>query len=174
MAAIPKSRSQPEQQPYGDQPSRQIRKRLSQQPVHKTVNLAHIRYIAGGDSAQIVFSQSLHGAVQGINVLKSAYGKNAAINDNRITTDYFLQDATFFKIDAISLGYTLDLSKWQKYVSSARFYVTARDVATFTRYKGYNPEQNVNGLFPGLAGFQDVRSMYPQTIRWTFGMQLKF
>jgi len=30
------------------------------------------------------------------------------------------------------------------------------------------------GLFPGLAGFQDVRSMYPQTIRWTFGMQLKF
>lgn len=111
---------------------------------------------------------------QGINVLKSAYGKNAAINDNRITTDYFLQDATFFKIDAISLGYTLDLSKWQKYVSSARFYVTARDVATFTRYKGYNPEQNVNGLFPGLAGFQDVRSMYPQTIRWTFGMQLKF
>ena len=26
--------------------------------------VAHIRYIAGGDSAQIVFSQSLHGAVQ--------------------------------------------------------------------------------------------------------------
>lgn len=111
---------------------------------------------------------------QGINVLKSAYGRNSAINDNRITTDYFLQDASFFKIDAISLGYTLDLSKWQKFVNSARIYVTARDVATFSKYKGYNPEQNVNGLFPGLAGFQDVRSMYPQTIRWTFGLQLKF
>lgn len=111
---------------------------------------------------------------QGVNVLRSAYDENRHIKGNRITCDYFLSDASFFKIDAISLGYTLNLSKWQKYVKSLRVYVTARDVATFTRFKGYNPEQSVNGLFPGVQEVRNKASMYPQTIYWTFGLQLKF
>ena len=111
---------------------------------------------------------------QGVNVLRSAYEENRHIKGNRITCDYFLSDASFFKIDAISLGYTLNLSKWQKYVKSLRVYVTARDVATFTRFKGYNPEQSVNGLFPGVQEVRNKASMYPQTIHWTFGLQLKF
>ena len=110
----------------------------------------------------------------GTNLLKIAYTNNYAINDTRITTDYFLNDATFLKIDALSLGYTLNLSKYNKYIQRARFYVTARDLVTWTRYKGYNPEQNVNGVFPSDAGMRDTRSMYPQTTRWTFGAQLTF
>ncbi len=112
--------------------------------------------------------------MKGVNLLRTAYDENAHIKGNRITCDYFLSDASFFKIDAISLGYTLNLSKWQKYVKRLRVYVTARDVATFTRYKGYNPEQNVNGLFPSVEEIRNKRSMYPQTIHWTFGLQLQF
>lgn len=111
---------------------------------------------------------------KGVNVLRSAYNQNKDVKGNRITCDYFLSDASFFKIDAISLGYTLNLSKWQKYVNSVRLYVTARDVATFSHYKGYNPEQNVNGLFPSVEEVRNKASMYPQTIHWTFGLQLKF
>lgn len=110
----------------------------------------------------------------GTNLLKIAYTNNNAINDTRITTDYFLNDASFLKIDAITLGYTLNLAKWNKYISRARFYVTARDVATWTKFKGYNPEQDVNGVFPSDAAMRSTRSMYPQTTRWTFGAQLTF
>ena len=108
------------------------------------------------------------------NVMKVAYTDNAQINDSRITTDYFMSDASFLKIDAISLGYKLNTAKWLKYVERVRFYVTARDVATFTKYKGYNPEVSINGLYPGVEYVRSTSTMYPQTIRWTFGAQLTF
>ncbi|MDE5635489.1 MAG: SusC/RagA family protein, partial [Muribaculaceae bacterium] len=110
----------------------------------------------------------------GTNLLRIAYTNNYAINDTRITSDYFLNDASFIKIDALSLGYTLNLAKYNKYIQRARFYVTARDLVTWTRYKGYNPEQDVNGVFPSDAGLRNTSSMYPQTTRWTFGAQLTF
>lgn len=108
------------------------------------------------------------------NVLKIAYTDNAAINDTRITSDYFLSDASFLKIDAVSLGYTLNTGKWNKYLTRARFYVTARDLYTWTRYKGYNPEVSINGLYPGVEYVRNATNMYPQTTRWTFGLQLTF
>ncbi|MDE6174084.1 MAG: SusC/RagA family protein, partial [Duncaniella sp.] len=108
------------------------------------------------------------------NVLKIAYTDNAAINDTRITSDYFLSDASFLKIDAVSLGYTLNTAKWNKYLTRARFYVTARDLYTWTNYKGYNPEVNINGLYPGVEYVRNSANMYPQTTRWTFGVQLTF
>ena len=112
--------------------------------------------------------------MRGINVLHSAYDRNKDIKGNRITCDYFLSDASFFKIDAISLGYTLNLKQYQKYVNSVRLYVTARDVATFSKYKGYNADQDINGLFPSVEEVRNKASMYPQTIHWTFGLQVKF
>ena len=108
------------------------------------------------------------------NVLKIAYTDNKAINDTRITSDYFISDASFLKIDALTLGYTIDTSRWNKYLTRARLYVTARDLVTFTKYNGYNPEVNINGLFPGFEYVRSATSMYPQTTRWTFGAQLTF
>lgn len=108
------------------------------------------------------------------NLLKIAFTDNKNINDTRILTDYFLNNATFLKIDALTLGYTLDTSKWQKYLSMARVYLTVRDLARFTKYPGYNPEVNINGLEPGFEYIRSTSSMYPQTIHWTLGVQLSF
>ena len=108
------------------------------------------------------------------NLLKIAFTDNKNINDTRILTDYFLNNATFLKIDALTLGYTLDTSKWQKYLSTARVYLTVRDLARFTKYPGYNPEVNINGLEPGFEYIRSTSSMYPQTIHWTLGVQLSF
>ena len=108
------------------------------------------------------------------NLLKIAFTDNKNINDTRILTDYFLNNATFLKIDALTLGCTLDTSKWQKYLSTARVYLTVRDLARFTKYPGYNPEVNINGLEPGFEYIRSTSSMYPQTIHWTLGVQLSF
>lgn len=125
-----------------------------------------------------VFSQLnlYHGIKQSSaeNLLKIAYTDNAAINDKRILSDYFLSDGTFLKIDALTFGYTLNLSKYNKYLSKVRAYVTARDLYTWTKYKGYNPEVSINGLFPGFEYVVSTYTMYPQTTRWTLGLQLTF
>ena len=89
------------------------------------------------------------------NVLRIAYTNNKEINDTRILTDYFLSDGSFLKIDAVTLGYTLNLQKWTKYLQKARVYFTVRDLARITKYQGYNPEVSINGLEPG---FEYLRS----------------
>jgi len=105
-------------------------------------------------------------------MLRDYYYDHKFIKDNtKVISDYFLEDGSFLKIDAITLGYTLNAAKFNKYVQKIRLYVTARDVATFTKYKGYNPEVNINGLFPGIE-WPSVT--YPQSTRFTFGSQLTF
>lgn len=108
------------------------------------------------------------------NVLRIAYTNNKEINDTRILTDYFLSDGSFLKIDAVTLGYTLNLQKWTKYLQKARVYFTVRDLARITKYQGYNPEVSINGLEPGFEYLRSTSSLYPQTIHWTMGVQLNF
>ena len=112
-------------------------------------------------------------ASSGQNLIKPLYELNKDVKGDKILSDYFIYDATFVKIDAINVGYTLNTSKWTKYLQKARLYLTLRDVATFTHYKGLNPEVNINGLWPGFEK-QNGTSTYPQTIRATMGVQLTF
>ena len=109
-----------------------------------------------------------------LNVLKSAYTRNRNIKDEKILCDYWLDDGSFLKIDAINLGYTFNLRKWTRYIQSAKLYLTIRDVAVFTDYNGLNPEVNINGLYPGFEYVNDTSTMYPQTTRFTLGVQLNF
>ncbi|MBK5720025.1 SusC/RagA family protein, partial [Dysgonomonas sp. Marseille-P4677] len=109
--------------------------------------------------------------VEEINVLKDAYHKYEHIKGEKELCDYWLKDGTFLKIDAINLGYNLNLKKYTKYLDNARFYLTVRDVATFTKYSGLNPEVDITGLEPG---FEMFNSIYPQTRRYTLGVQLSF
>lgn len=85
--------------------------------------------------------------------------------------DYFVTDASFLKIDLISLGYTLPMKKYTKLVDSMRFYLTMRDVATFTKFTGWDPEVSVNGLYPG---YESASSFYPCTTHYTLGFQINF
>ena len=109
-----------------------------------------------------------------LNVLKSAYTRNRNITEDKILCDYWIDDASFLKIDAINLGYTLDLKRWTRYIQSAKIYLTIRDVAVFTDYNGINPEVDINGLNPGFEYVNNTASMYPQTTRFTLGVQLTF
>lgn len=108
---------------------------------------------------------------KGFNVLKKAYGKYDHITDGKQLCDYFLQDGTFLKIDAINIGYNMDLKKYWKSLEKARFYLTMTNVATFTRYKGLNPEVDITGFD---AGIERVSGAYPQSRNYTLGIQISF
>lgn len=108
----------------------------------------------------------------GTNVLRDWYYAHKEIQDgDHVLTDYFMEDGSFLKIDAITLGYNLKMSKYTKYIDRARFYVTVRDVACWTKYSGYNPEVAATGLFPGI---ENPNIGYPLARRFTFGIKLDF
>jgi TonB-dependent starch-binding outer membrane protein SusC len=71
------------------------------------------------------------------------------------------QDASYIKLQNISLGYTLPESITSRLkISKLRVYCTAQNVYTFTKYQSYNPEQDPDA--------------YPMARTITGGIQLSF
>lgn len=104
------------------------------------------------------------------NVLKSAYGKNAHIKAVNIPCDYFIEKGDYLKIDVISLGYNVPVKN--KWVDSLRIYATGKNLATFTKFSGVDPQSYpINGLTPGATA---DRGYYPSTTQIVFGVQLGF
>lgn len=101
------------------------------------------------------------------NVLKDAFEKNAHIKGEKELCDYFLEDGTFLKLDALTLGYTI---KFKKFVDSIHLSLTGRNLFCLTGYSGLDPEINSTGLTPGFEGLY----MYPRTRVFTFGASVQF
>ena len=109
------------------------------------------------------------------NVLKSAFdgGKYSKLTNPATyssLSDYFLETGDFVKIDNVSLGYTKNLSS--NYVHSVRIYASSRNLYTFTKYTGGDPDLiQVNGLYPGV---NNSLNYYPSTVQLLVGLQLNF
>ncbi|MCI9284423.1 MAG: SusC/RagA family TonB-linked outer membrane protein [Muribaculaceae bacterium] len=107
------------------------------------------------------------------NVLKKAYGKNFDISPNAapVVSDYFLERGDYFKLDMITLGYTLNLPTC-RFLNRIRVYGTVKNVFTLTKFSGVDPSTyQVNGLEPGAQG---SRSYYPSTRQFIGGIQVDF
>lgn len=61
---------------------------------------------------------------------------HAATSENQKYSDLFIEDASFFKIDDINLGYTFNLKNNLK----IRLAASVQNVCTFTKYSGLDPE----------------------------------
>ena len=109
------------------------------------------------------------------NVLASAYdgGKYSKLTSTSTyssLSDYFLEPGGFLKVDNITLSYTQPLKV--KFMKSARIYATTRNLATFTKYTGGDPDLvQVNGLYPGV---NSSLNYYPSTTQLLMGLQLTF
>lgn len=112
---------------------------------------------------------------KGTNYLKKAFDEGRKhITEEKQLSDYWLEDGTFLKIDAIVLGYNLNLKKYNKFIEKARFYLNMRDIACFTSYSGLDPEVSFsNPLRPGLDEINGD-AVFPKTRRFTLGVQLTF
>jgi len=82
----------------------------------------------------------------------------------------WLQKGDYFRINTISLGYSLPESLLSKvFLSKARFYVTLQNVAVIKKYKGYNPDFQAGILSPGFD-----YGTYPRPLTSMIGAQFKF
>ncbi|MBO9728004.1 MAG: TonB-dependent receptor [Chitinophaga sp.] len=102
------------------------------------------------------------------NMLTSAIGKNAKLNADPQFSDYYLEKGNFVKLDNITLGYNFRLHT--KYIRNLRVYASGRNIATFTKYTGLDPELQDTALDSGIDG----RGFYPRTRSYTIGLNLGF
>ena len=107
------------------------------------------------------------------NMMLKAYGKNFEISPTspHAVTDFFLERGDYFKLDQLTLGYTLRTPK-ARFLDGVRVYGAVNNVFTLTKFTGVDPSTyGVNGLTPGGRG---SRVYYPSTRQFILGVQLDF
>jgi TonB-linked SusC/RagA family outer membrane protein len=93
-------------------------------------------------------------------------------NENTRPSDRFIQDGSFVKIKNLSFGYSLpSLYLKQTGISQLRVYLQAKNLYTFTKYTGFDPElsDGSNILNTGVDF-----GVYPQARTFSVGLDMKF
>ncbi|HAN00386.1 MAG TPA: SusC/RagA family protein [Marinilabiliales bacterium] len=101
-------------------------------------------------------------------VPRIAYNSEYAIT-NDLFSQRFIQNASYFKIANIELGYNFPDNWFKGAVSSVRVYASAQNVATFTKYKGYNVDFAGGTYTPGYN-----YCSYPTPRTVMFGARFSF
>jgi len=95
-------------------------------------------------------------------------------NKNTRPSDRYIEDGSYLRIKNVTLGYTIPKFLMEKaHLSSARFYVSAQNLLTFTKYKGFDPEIGPSGTNANSGNGID-NSVYPVTRTFTVGVNLGF
>jgi len=96
----------------------------------------------------------------------------ADINGNTSTfSDRFVEDGSFVRLKNIQVGYTLPASVGNKLmISSLRFYVSADNLLTLTKYSGWDPEPVSFGTLNGGVDY----GTYPLARTISLGLSLNF
>ncbi|WP_300976674.1 TonB-dependent receptor [Flavobacterium sp.] len=90
---------------------------------------------------------------------------------NNVFSDYFVEDASYIRIQNVQLGYTLSPSVSEKIgISKFRIYTGVNNLYTFTKYKGYDPGAS-NGA--PIGGGIDY-GFYPVPRTYLFGLNINF
>ncbi|GGF00128.1 SusC/RagA family TonB-linked outer membrane protein [Flavobacterium limi] len=99
------------------------------------------------------------------NVSSDYFNTGFTFEDNgtqRYLSDYFIKDASFIKLDNITLGYTFDKSLIK--TASLRFTAGIQNVFILTKYDGLDPER-----FNGIDN-----NVYPRARTFLFGVNANF
>jgi len=91
----------------------------------------------------------------------------------------YVEDGSYVRLKSLTLGYSLPSDLVSKLsMSKVRFYLTAENLITWTKYSGLDPEVSVYGrsgddslknIAPGID-----YGTYPQTRDIIFGLNLSF
>lgn len=90
-----------------------------------------------------------------------------------IVSERYVEDASFLRLKQITFGYTLPKSLSSKIgTKSIKLYLSAENLITWTKYKGYDPEVSSyeqNNLYPGIDF-----GAYPNSKTFITGLNVTF
>lgn len=95
---------------------------------------------------------------------------NGLVFNQRIS-DFFVEDGSFVRLKNVTLSYSINIPK-RYLVNSCKAFVTATNLITITKYKGYDPEVNAfpnSALSPG-SDFGTI----PQYKTFSAGLNIGF
>ncbi len=96
--------------------------------------------------------------------------KSGIKEDKIVYSDYWIEDGSFFRLQTITLGYTIPNTK-RIGLEKVRVYATVDNVCTITGYSGIDPEVSIDGLdSPGI----DLCNVYPRPRTFLFGLNITF
>lgn len=90
-------------------------------------------------------------------------------NNNARVSDRYVEDGSFVKIKNLQLGYTLPASITKNRISKLRIYAQVKNLYTFTKYTGFDPEIS-GGIFNTGIDY----GSYPQSRSFVVGLDIKF
>ncbi|MGB4655524.1 MAG: SusC/RagA family TonB-linked outer membrane protein [Bacteroidales bacterium] len=86
-----------------------------------------------------------------------------------IFSDYYLEDASFLRLDYLAIGYNFNVEKI-KWLKGLNLSIMANNLFTITGYSGIDPETFIDGLSYGV----DQYNVYPKTRTVSIGLNAKF
>ena len=94
-----------------------------------------------------------------------------AATTNKLFSDYFVEDASYIRIQNIQLGYSINPNVIEKVgISKVRLYAGVNNLYTFTKYKGFDPGAS-NGA--PIGGGIDY-GFYPIPRTYMLGLNINF
>jgi TonB-linked SusC/RagA family outer membrane protein len=99
-------------------------------------------------------------------------GGNEAVKNFERASTRWVEDGSYLRLKNVQLGYTFPkaLSDKIQGLGSVRVYLTGRNIFTWTKYTGFDPETPGNGVFG--RGIDD--GTYPNVRSFTGGLQANF
>ena len=92
-------------------------------------------------------------------------------SSNNVFSDYFVEDASFLRIQNIQLGYSFKGSFIEKAgISKLRLYSSVNNVYTFTKYRGFDPAANNGNPIGGTID----KGFYPTPRIYMIGLNVNF
>lgn len=93
----------------------------------------------------------------------------SGITDKVTYSSYWVEDASFMRMQSLTLGYTLQAKKLG--LQKIRLYLTGENLFVLTNYTGTDPEISIEGLDnPGFDWF----NAYPRPRTFSFGVNVSF
>ena len=96
---------------------------------------------------------------------------NSGFTSAEFFSDYYVKNASFLKMDYITLGYTF---KEVFTSTNIRFYGTVQNVFVVTDYEGLDPEIANIDADPRKATVGIDNNIYPRPRIFTFGVNVNF
>lgn len=87
-----------------------------------------------------------------------------------VSSTYYIEDGSFFRINNITIGYTLP--KFYEKIDKVRFYFTALNPFLFTKYTGFSPEISGNNNADPLGSAGIELDAYPTNKSFLMGVNI--
>jgi iron complex outermembrane receptor protein len=94
------------------------------------------------------------------------------LNSNAFSSR-FIEDGSFLRLSNLTIGYTFK-TKSIKWLNKLRLYATGNNLLLITKYKGFDPEINVDASENGVPSMGIDYSSFPKSRTFTFGANLQF